>query len=219
MIISTAGYSHISSSHQGGTKGGIWSHRRQQPWRMECLHTYRWRHEPCSTSQEPEGPRDKILVTLAAGIFRNVVEQYLHVICPRFHRWVLARFLLVHFKMMRCSFAGDDDLANTVGEHVGDIAIRQGTEQMDSKEDLQLPNNNFSLFTFYNTQPSMSSTSNVVFPPYTKALLDGLVRKREFPRGDEVMLYAPWPIWSSIQCPQVQRAFLKATLGDRFSTK
>ncbi|KAK2459464.1 hypothetical protein APHAL10511_008524 [Amanita phalloides] len=67
-------------------------------------------------------------------------------------------------------------------------------------EDLQHPYNNILLhFTFDNTQPSLSSTSNAVFPPYTKALFDGLARKRGLPRGDEV-----------------QHAFLKATLGDHF---
>ena len=60
-----------------------------------------------------------------------------------------------------------------------------------SPEDLRLPNNNILLhFTFNNSQPSLSSTSNVVFPPYTKALLDGLTEKRELPGGDEVTLYA-----------------------------
>ena len=61
--------------------------------------------------------------------------------------------------------------------------------------DLQLPNNNIlSHFTFDNTQPSLTSISNVVFPPYTNVLLDGLAMKRELPGGDEVTLYASWPI-------------------------
>lgn len=90
------------------------------------------------------------------------------------------------------SFAGDDELAK-VGEHVGDIAnVTLYVKEFNkwTAEDLQLPNNNIlSYFTFDNTQPSLSSSSNVVFPPYLKALLDGLNRKRELPRGDEVMLY------------------------------
>lgn len=89
-------------------------------------------------------------------------------------------------------FAGDDDLAR-VGEHVGDIAnVTLYVKEFNkwTPEDLQLPNNNIlSHFTFDNTQPSLSSTSNVVFPPYTNALLDGLARKRELPGGDEVTLY------------------------------
>ena len=90
------------------------------------------------------------------------------------------------------SFTGDDELAK-VGEHVGDIAnVTLYVKELNkwTTEDLQLPNNNIlSHFTFDNTQPSLSSTSNVVFPPYTKALLDCLARKREF-RGDKVTLYA-----------------------------
>ena len=92
-----------------------------------------------------------------------------------------------------CSFAGDDDLER-VGEHVGDIAnVTLYVKELNkwTPEDLQLPNNNILLhFTFDDTQPSLSSTSNAVFPPYTKALLDGLTRKRELPGGDEVTLYA-----------------------------
>jgi hypothetical protein len=91
------------------------------------------------------------------------------------------------------SFTGDDDLAR-VGEHVGDIAnVTLYVKELNkwTPEDLQLPNNNIlSHFTFDNTQPNLSSTSNVAFPQYTKALLDGLAKKRELPRGDEVTLYA-----------------------------
>ncbi|KAK2463917.1 hypothetical protein APHAL10511_004089 [Amanita phalloides] len=96
----------------------------------------------------------------------------------------------------------DDDLAR-VGEHVGNIAnVTLYVKELNkwTPEDLQHPYNNILLhFSFDNTQPSLSSTSNVVFPPYTKALLDDLARKRELPRGDEV-----------------QHTFLKATLGDHF---
>jgi hypothetical protein len=91
------------------------------------------------------------------------------------------------------SFVGDNDLAR-VGEHVGDIAnVTLYVKELNkwTPEDLQLPKNNvLSHFTFDNTQPNLSSTSNVVFPPYTKALLDGFSRKRELPGGDEVTLYA-----------------------------
>ena len=91
------------------------------------------------------------------------------------------------------SFTGDDDLAR-VDEHVGDIAnVTLYVKELNkwTPEDLQLPNNNIlSHFTFDNMQPDLSSTSNVVFPQYTKALLDGLARKRELPMGDEVTLYA-----------------------------
>jgi hypothetical protein len=91
------------------------------------------------------------------------------------------------------SFAGDAELAR-VGDHVGDIAnVTMYVKELNkwTPEDLQLPNNNvLSHFTFGNTQPSLSSTSNIVFPPYTKALLDSLGRKRELPRDDEVKLNA-----------------------------
>jgi hypothetical protein len=90
------------------------------------------------------------------------------------------------------SFAGDDELAK-VGEHVGDIAnVTLYVKEFNkwTAEDLQLSNNNIlSHFNFDNTQPSLTSISNVVFPPYTKGLLDDLARKRELPRGDEVALY------------------------------
>lgn len=91
------------------------------------------------------------------------------------------------------SFAGDNELAR-VGKHVSDIAnVTLYVKELNkwTPEDLQLPNNNvLSHFTFDNTQPNLSSISNVVFPPYTKVLLDRLASKRELPRGDEVMLYA-----------------------------
>jgi hypothetical protein len=103
---------------------------------------------------------------------------------------VLARFLFVLFKITR-SFADDDDLAK-VGEHVGDIAnVTLYVKELNkwTPEDLQLPSNNIlSHFTFHNMQPSL--TSNAVFPPYAKALLDGFARKRELPGGDEVTSYA-----------------------------
>jgi hypothetical protein len=108
-------------------------------------------------------------------------------------RQVSARPIFAYPLQITRSFAGDDDLAR-VGEHVGDIAnVTLYVKEFNkwTPEDLQLPNNNIlSHFTFDNTQPSLSSTSNVVFPPYTKALLDGLARKRELPGGDEVTLYA-----------------------------
>jgi len=91
------------------------------------------------------------------------------------------------------SFAGDGVL-DRVGQQVGDIAnvtlyVKEFSKW--SPEDLQLPDNNIlSHFTFENMRPSLSSTSNLVFPPYTKALLDCLARKRELPAGDEVTLYA-----------------------------
>lgn len=78
--------------------------------------------------------------------------------------------------------AGDDVLAKVV-EIVGDIAnVTLYVKELNkwTAEDLQLPNNNILPHsTLDNTQPSLSSTSNVIFPPYTKALLDGLARKRE----------------------------------------
>ena len=90
-------------------------------------------------------------------------------------------------------FAGGDEPAKS-GEHVHDIAnVTLYVKELNkwTAEDFQLPNNNIlSHFTFDNTQPSLSSSSNVVFPPYLKALLDGLDRKRELPRGDVVLLYA-----------------------------
>jgi len=90
------------------------------------------------------------------------------------------------------SFIGEDDLAR-VEEHVGDIAnVTLYVKELKkwSPEDLQLPNNNIlSHFTFDNMQPNLS-TSNVVFPPHTNALLDGLARRRGLPGGDEVTLYA-----------------------------
>ena len=90
------------------------------------------------------------------------------------------------------TFAGDDELTK-VGEHVGNIAnVTLYVKEFNkwTVEDLQLSNNEILLhFTFDNTQPSLSSTSNVVFPPYTKGLLDDLARKRELPRSDEVALY------------------------------
>ena len=80
-----------------------------------------------------------------------------------------------------------------MGEHVSDIAnVTLFVKELNrwTPEDLQLPNNNIlSHFTFDNAQPNLSSSSNVVFPPHLKALLDGLNRKRELPMGDEVMLY------------------------------
>ena len=89
------------------------------------------------------------------------------------------------------SFVGDNDL---VSEHVGNIAnVTLYVKELNkwTPEDLQLPKNNvLSHFTFDNTQLNLSSTSNVIFPPYMKVLLDGLARKRELPRGDEVTLYA-----------------------------
>ena len=125
-----------------------------------------------------------------SGIFRNVVEQYLHVIVRTSTSECSPDFCL---SSSTNTFAGDDDLARA-GEHVGDIAnVTLYVKELKkwTPEDLQLPNNNIlSHFTFDNTQPSLSSTSNVVFPPYTNALLDGLARKRELPGGDAVTLYA-----------------------------
>ena len=73
------------------------------------------------------------------------------------------------------SFAGNNDLAK-VGKHVGNITnITLYIKELNkwTAEDLQILNNNIlSHFTFDNTQPSLSSSS----------------------RGDEVMLYASWPI-------------------------
>ena len=90
------------------------------------------------------------------------------------------------------SFAGDDELARVV-EHGSDIAnVTMYVKELNkwTPEDLQLPNNILSHFTFDNTQPSLSSPLNIVFPPYMKALLDSLGRKRELLRDDEVMLNA-----------------------------
>ena len=95
------------------------------------------------------------------------------------------------------SFAGDDELAKVV-EHVGDIdKVTLYVKELNkwAAEDLQLRNNNILLhFTFDNTQPTLSSTSNVIFPPFTKELLDGLARKREIPRGNEVTYMRPDPL-------------------------
>ena len=96
-----------------------------------------------------------------------------------------------------CSFAGDDELAKVV-EHVGDIdKVTLYVKELNKwvAEDLQLQNNNILLhFTFDNTQPTLYSTSNVIFPPYTKELLDGLARKREIPRGNKVTYMRPDPL-------------------------
>ena len=97
-------------------------------------------------------------------------------------RQVSARPIFAYPLQITRSFAGDDDLAR-VDEHVGDIAnVTLYVKEFNkwTPEDLQLPNNNvLSHFTFDNTQPNLTSTSDVVFPPYMKALLDGLTRKRE----------------------------------------
>ena len=94
-------------------------------------------------------------------------------------------------------FAGDDVLAKVV-EHVGDITnVTLYVKELNkwTAEDLQIPKNNIlPHFTFDNTQPSLSSTSNVIFPPYTTELLDGLARKREIPRGNEVTYMRPDPL-------------------------
>ena len=127
-----------------------------------------------------------------SDIFRNVVETYLHVIV-RASTGECSLDFACPLQTTR-SFAGDDEPAKKVGEHVGDIAnITLYVKELKkwTAEDLQLPNKNILLhFTFDNTQPSLSSSSNVVFPPHLKALLDDLDRKRELPKGDEVMLYA-----------------------------
>jgi hypothetical protein len=106
---------------------------------------------------------------------------------------VSARPIFAYPHKITCSFAGDDELAK-VGKHVGDIAnVTLYVKEFNkwTAEDLQLSNNNLlSHFNFDNTQPSLTPISNVVFPPYTKGLLDDLARKRELPRGDEVALYA-----------------------------
>jgi hypothetical protein len=103
---------------------------------------------------------------------------------------VSARLIFACPLQITRSFAGDDELAK-VGEHVGDISnVTLYVKELNkwTAEDLQLPSNNIiSHFTFDNTQPSLSSSPDVVFPPYFKALLDSLNRKRELPRGDEVM--------------------------------
>ena len=95
------------------------------------------------------------------------------------------------------SFAGDDELAKVV-EHAGDIDnVTLYVKKLNkwTAEDLQLRNNNILLhFTFDNTQPCLSSTSNVIFPLYTKELLDGLARKRKIPRGIEVTYMRPDPL-------------------------
>jgi hypothetical protein len=108
-------------------------------------------------------------------------------------RQVSARAIFLCPLQITRFFAGENELER-VRDYVGDITnvtlyIKQFNKW--TPEDLQLPNNNILLhFTFDNTQPSLSSTSNVVFPPYAKALLDGLARKRELPGGDKVTLYA-----------------------------
>ena len=108
-------------------------------------------------------------------------------------RQVSSRPIFAYPLQITRSFAGDDDLEK-VAEHVGDIAnVTLYVKEFNkwTPEDLQLPDNNIlSHFTFDNMQLDISSTSNVVFPQYTKALLDGLAGKRELPGGDEVTLYA-----------------------------
>jgi hypothetical protein len=130
-------------------------------------------------------------VQLLSGIFRSVVEECLHVIV-RASTGEFSPDFGCPLQITR-SFAGDDELAK-VGEHVGDIAnVTLYVKELNkwTTEDLQLPNNNIlPHFIFDNMQPSLSLTSNVVFPPNTMALLDGLSRKRELPRGDDVTLYA-----------------------------
>ena len=106
---------------------------------------------------------------------------------------VRARPIFAYPHKITRSFAGDDELAK-VGERVGDITnVTLYVKEFNkwTAEDLQLSKNNILLhFAFDNTQPSLSPTSNVAFPPYTKELLDDLARKRKLPRGDEVVLYA-----------------------------
>jgi hypothetical protein len=126
-----------------------------------------------------------------SGIFQNVVQQHLHVIVRAFTGECSPDFVCP--LQSTHSFAGDDELAK-VGKRVGDIAnVTLFVKKLNkwTAEDLQLPNNNIlSHFNFDNTQPSLSSSSNIVFPPYVKALLEGLDKKRELPRGNEVMLCA-----------------------------
>ena len=138
-----------------------------------------------------------------SDIFRNVVDEYLHVVvrdpskreCSPDFAYPLQTTL---------SFAGHVDLAE-VGELVEDITnVTLYVKELSkwSTEDLQLPSNNIRLhFNFENPEPSQptkpkqpkqpSLSSNVEFPPHVKDLLDKLNKKRELPRGDEVMLYMP----------------------------
>ena len=130
-----------------------------------------------------------------SGIFRNALEEHLHVIVRASTGECSPDFCFCLSNTR--SLAGDDELAK-VGEHAGDIDnVTLYVKKLNkwTGEDLQLWNNNILLhFTFDNTQPSLSSTSNVVFPPYTKELLDGLARKREIPRGNGVMYMRPDPL-------------------------
>ena len=102
-----------------------------------------------------------------SDIFRNVVEKYLHVIVHVSTGECSPEFACPLY--MTHSFAGDDELAE-VDEYVSDFAnvmlyVRELKKW--TAEDLQLPNNNIlSHFTFDNTQPSLSSSSNVVIPPH-----------------------------------------------------
>ena len=118
-----------------------------------------------------------------------MVEKYLHVIVRASTGECSPGFACSLYTT--CSFADDDRLAKVV-KYVGDFDnVTLYVREMNkwTVEDLQLPNNNILIhFTFDNTQPNLSSSSNVVFPPHLMTLLNGLDKKRELPRG-EVMLY------------------------------
>ena len=133
-----------------------------------------------------------------SDIFRNVVDEYLHVVvrdpskreCSPDFAYPLQTTLF---------FAGHVDLAR-VGELVEDITnVTLYVNELSkwSAEDLQLPSNGILLhFNFENPEPSQPSkpkqpslSSNVEFPPHVKDLLDKLNKKRDLSRGDEVMLY------------------------------
>jgi hypothetical protein len=86
-------------------------------------------------------------------------------------------------------FAGENELRE-IDKYVGDIDnITLYVQDLNkwTAEDLQLPENNIQLkFDFEDSLPVLSSLSNVVFPQFVQTFLDGLVKMRVFPRGDEV---------------------------------
>ena len=87
------------------------------------------------------------------------------------------------------SFADIDEPAK-IGKHVSDIVnVTLYVKELNkwTAEDLQHPNNNISLLITHNRACLPLPMS---YSLHLMVLLDGLDRKRELPRGDEVMLYA-----------------------------
>ena len=97
-------------------------------------------------------------------------EIWLRSHSPRFHRWVFAWFCL---SPLNNPFLCRQWWTCKSWHNITNIMLYIKELNKWTAEDLQIPNNNIlSHFTFYNTQSSLSSSS----------------------RGDEVMLYASWPI-------------------------